>query len=126
MYSIACESPVHRLDQWHEQMDQMTVAEPSCQSPAVAGIAPRALMANSGDYGYCRVEMGKLQLARNMRINDIEAVDGDKCPRGAYGRPSVIAPSNLKCEFTVDHPDHAWVTGNTYFRIWQGWLYLPM
>ena len=61
-----------------------------------------------------------------MKANHIKARHGYKIPRGIYGRPSIIAPNRLQREFTVDHPDRAWVTDITYIRTWQGWLYLAV
>lgn len=63
---------------------------------------------------------------RIIIINRIKAIHGYKIPRGAYGRPSIIAPNKLQREFTVKHPDRAWVTDITYIRTWQGWLYLAV
>jgi putative transposase len=34
--------------------------------------------------------------------------------------------SKLQREFTVGHPDRAWVTDITYIRTWQGWLPLAV
>ena len=91
--------------------------------------------ASGGVYGYRRVHMdlrevgescGKNRVARIMSANNIKAVHGYKIPRGRYGRPSIIAPNRLQREFTVDHPDRAWVTDITYIRTWQGWLYLAV
>ena len=91
--------------------------------------------ASSGVYGYRRVYLdlreigescGKHRVARIMKINDIKAIHGYKIPRGAYGRPSIIAPNRLQREFTVEQPDRAWVTDITYIRTWQGWLYLAV
>ena len=91
--------------------------------------------ASGGVYGARRVHLdlreigetcGKHRVARIMRINKIKAVHGYKIPRGKYGRPSIIAPNKLQREFTVDRPDHAWVTDITYIRTWQGWLYLAV
>jgi len=50
----------------------------------------------------------------------------DKAPRAIAGRPSIIAPNRLQRQFTVERPDHAWVTDITYIRTWQGWLYLAV
>jgi putative transposase len=61
-----------------------------------------------------------------MKANGIKAIHGYKIPRGPYGRPSIIAPNKLQREFTVDHPDRAWVPDITYIRTWQGWLYLAV
>jgi putative transposase len=91
--------------------------------------------ASGGVYGYRRVHLdlrevgercGKNRVARIMHVNRIRAIHGYKIPRGPYGRPSIITPNKLKREFTVEHPDRAWVTDITYIRTWQGWLYLAV
>jgi len=91
--------------------------------------------ASSSVYGARRVFLdlreigetcGKHRVARIMRVNGIKALHGYKIPRGPYGRPSIIAPNRLQREFTVEHPDRAWVTDITYIRTWQGWLYLAV
>lgn len=91
--------------------------------------------ASSGVYGAPRVFLdlreagercGKNRVARIMRINNIKALRGYKAPRHIVGRPSIIAPNRLQREFTVEHPDRAWVTDITYIRTWQGWLYLAV
>jgi len=91
--------------------------------------------ASGGVYGARRVFLdlreigeacGKHRVARIMKVNGIKAIHGYKIPRGPYGRPSIIAPNKLQREFTVEHPDHAWVTDITYIRTWQGWLYLAV
>lgn len=91
--------------------------------------------ASSGVYSSPRVfldlrEAGatcsKNRIARLMRVNKIKALRGYKAPRVIHGRPSIIAPNTLAREFTVAHPDQAWVTDITYIRTWQGWLYLAV
>jgi putative transposase len=91
--------------------------------------------ASSGVYGSPRVFLdlretgetcGRNRIARIMRTNNIKALRGYKAPRVIHGRPSIITPNKLKRAFTVDHPDHAWVTDITYIRTWQGWLYLAV
>jgi putative transposase len=91
--------------------------------------------ASSGVYGAPRVFLdlreagqtcGRHRVARIMRVNKIKALRGYKAPRVITGRPSIIAPNRLNREFTVDHPDRAWVTDITYIRTWQGWLYLAV
>jgi putative transposase len=91
--------------------------------------------ASSGVYGSPRVFLdlreagetcGRNQIARIMRTNKIKALRGYKAPRVIHGRPSIITPNKLNRAFTVDHPDHAWVTDITYIRTWQGWLYLAV
>ena len=91
--------------------------------------------ASSGVYGANRVfgdlreageTCGRNRVARLMQVNKIKAVRGYKAPRRIAGRPSIIAPNRLNREFTVDAPDQARVTGITYIRTWQGWLYLAV
>jgi len=91
--------------------------------------------ASGGVYGAPRVFLdlrevgescGKHRVARIMRENEIKALRGYKAPRAIAGRPSIIAPNRLQREFTVEQPDHAWVTDITYIRTWQGWLYLAV
>lgn len=91
--------------------------------------------ASSGVYGSPRVfldlrEAGERcsenRVAKIMRDHKIKALRGYKAPRVIYGRPSIITPNKLQRAFTVDHPDHAWVTDITYIRTWQGWLYLAV
>ena len=40
----------------------------------------------------------------------IKAIHGYKVPRVIYGRPSIVTPNKLQRQFTVEHPDRAWVT----------------
>lgn len=91
--------------------------------------------ASSGVYGSPRVFLdlreagetcGKHRVARIMKTHNIRALRGYKAPRVIHGRPSIIAPNTLNRAFTVDHPDHVWVTDITYIRTWQGWLYLAV
>ena len=91
--------------------------------------------ASGGVYGAPRVFLdlreigescGKHRVARIMRENEIKALRGYKAPRAIAGRPSIIAPNRLQRQFTVERPDHAWVTDITYIRTWQGWLYLAV
>ena len=61
-----------------------------------------------------------------MKEHKIKALRGYKAPRVIAGRPSILTPNKLQREFTVSHPDKAWVTDITYLRTWQGWLYLAV
>ena len=79
--------------------------------------------ARSGVYGAPRVFLdrreasetcGKHNIARIMRENKFKALRSYKAPRHIVGRPSIIAPNRLQREFTVERPDHAWVTDITY------------
>ena len=91
--------------------------------------------ASGGIYGSPRVfqdlrevgvNCGRKRVARIMKTHKIKALRGYKAPRAFVGRPSLIAPNALQREFTVDRPDHVWVTDITYIRTWQGWLYLAI
>jgi putative transposase len=91
--------------------------------------------ASSGVYGSPRVFLdlrevgetcGRNRIARIMSAHKIRALRGYKAPRVIHGRPSIITPNKLKRAFTVDRPDHAWVTDITYIRTWQGWVYLAV
>jgi len=64
--------------------------------------------------------------AANIVLPESCALRGYKAPRAIAGRPSIIAPNRLQRQFTVERPDHAWVTDITYIRTWQGWLYLAV
>jgi putative transposase len=68
--------------------------------------------------------VGRKRVARIMRTQRIRAIRGYKAPRTVVRMPSAIAPNRLQRQFTVDRPDHAWVTDITYIRTWEGWLYL--
>ncbi len=70
--------------------------------------------------------IGRKRVARIMSNHGIRAIRGYKVPRNVVSMPSVIAPNRLQRQFTVDRPDHAWVTDITYIRTWEGWLYLAV
>lgn len=91
--------------------------------------------ASGGVYGARRVfgdlreageRCGKHRIEKIMHAHHIKAIRGYKTPRQIVGRPSIIAPNRLQRQFTVEQPDHAWVTDITYLRTWQGWLYLAV
>tara|TARA_B100001057_G_scaffold445960_1_gene484062 strand:- start:4646 stop:5218 length:573 start_codon:yes stop_codon:yes gene_type:complete len=90
---------------------------------------------SSGVYGAPRVFLdlreagetcGKNRVARLMKEHKIKALRGYKAPQVIAGRPSILTPNKLQREFTVSHPDKAWVTDISYIRTWQGWLYLAV
>jgi putative transposase len=65
-------------------------------------------------------------VARLMREANLRALNGYRMRRWAVGRPSILIPNLLQRQFTVTHPNTAWVTDITYIRTWQGWLYLAV
>ena len=50
-----------------------------------------------------------------------KAMRGCKSPKAVKGRTSIFEPNRVNREFTVDAPDHVWVT--KYFNM-TGWQYL--
>lgn len=42
------------------------------------------------------------------------------------GKPAVVSPNHLDRQFEVTAPNIAWVTDITYFRTYEGWLYLSV
>lgn len=69
---------------------------------------------------------GKKRVARLMQAAKLRSVRGYKRPRYRAGKPAVAAPNRLRRQFTVAHPDQAWVTDITYIRTYEGWLYLAV
>jgi len=91
--------------------------------------------ASHGIYGAPRVfldlrEAGetcsKHRVARLMRENGLKALHGYRTRRVSASKPSAPIPNVLQRQFTVSHPNKAWVTDITYIRTWQGWLYLAV
>lgn len=91
--------------------------------------------ASQGIYGAPRVfldlrEAGegcsKHRVARLMREAGLRALHGYRTRRWSVGTPAALIPNHLKRQFTVSHPNRAWVTDITYIRTWQGWLYLAV
>ena len=90
-------------------------------------------VASGGVYGAPRVfadlreagEMcGKQRVERIMRHHKIQAVRGYKSPKAVKGRPSILAANRVIVN-SLSMP-RVWVTGITYIRTWQGWLYLAV
>lgn len=94
-----------------------------------------AHVASGGAYGSPRVwedlraegeRCGENRVARLMRAQRIRAIRGYRAPRYRVGKPARVAPNRLGQQFSVTHPDHAWVTDITYIRTAEGWLYLAV
>lgn len=66
------------------------------------------------------------RVARLMREAKIKSIRGYRRPRYKSGKPSIAAPNRLQQQFTVNHPDEAWVTDITYISTYEGWLYLAV
>jgi len=87
-------------------------------------------------YGYRKlqddlVELGETscpnRVARLARLAGIRAEIGYKRKPGKYGgRPSVVVDNTLDRQFDVTAPDTAWVSDITYFKTYEGFLYLAV
>src|SRR5690606_37920761 len=71
-------------------------------------------------------KVGKHRVARLMRLHGLRSVRSPQRRRYKSGKPAVVAPNRLQQQFTVDAPDHSWVTDITYLRTADGWLYLAV
>jgi putative transposase len=101
----------------------------------VLALIVTAYTASHGVYGAPRIfldlrEAGETcsthRVARIMRANHIKALHGYRAPPYAKGVPALLTPNTLQRGFTVQRPNHAWVTDITYVRTWEGWLYLAV
>lgn len=111
------------------------LSDRAIEDQRLLGLIRASYAASHGVYGAPRVFLdlrevgetcGKHRVARIMRANKIKAIRGYKAPRHIAGRASIISPNRLNRAFSVDRPDHVWVTDITYIRTWQGWLYLAV
>lgn len=69
----------------------------------------------------------KNRVYRLMHAEELRSQTGyHRRPGKRYGRPSVLAPNHLQQQFDVDEPNKIWVTGITYIRTHEGWLYLSV
>jgi putative transposase len=68
----------------------------------------------------------KHRVERLMRENGLRALGGFRIRRVSAGKSQVLIPNLLQRQFTVSHPNKAWVTDITYVRTWEGWLYLAV
>ena len=92
-------------------------------------------LASGLTYGSRRIyqdlrELGEVRsegrVVRLMRKNKIKAQRGYKRRYSKSGQPHHVVPNQLKQQFTVGKPDHAWVTDITYIRTYEGWFYLAI
>lgn len=62
---------------------------------------------------------------RVARLTRLAVIQGyKKKPEVDGGKPSVVVDNTIDRQFTIDAPDHAWVTDITYFRTHEGFAYL--
>jgi putative transposase len=114
---------------------QCPISNRSREDARLLRLIRASFKASHGIYGAPRVlldlrEAGetcsKHRVARLMRENNLRAVHGYRSRRIPVGKPAVLIPNILQRQFTVTHPNKAWVTDITYIRTWQGWLYLAV
>ena len=61
-----------------------------------------------------------------MRENNILAKPGCRTRRYVSGKAAELTSDLVKRKFEVSRPNKIWVTGITYIRTWEGWLYLAI
>jgi putative transposase len=114
---------------------QKPLSDRAIADERLLGLIRASYLASGRVYGSPRIfldlreageRVGRERVARIMREHRIRAVRGYKTPRHLTSVPSAIAPNRLQRQFSFDQPDRAWVTGITYVRTWQGWLYLAV
>ncbi len=66
------------------------------------------------------------RVVRIMRTNNIQSPPRPRAPLYTRGRPSLLTPTILQRDFTVQRLNTAWVTDITYVHTWEGWLYLAV
>jgi len=70
---------------------------------------------------------GKNRVHRIMRDAETRSQHGYKRHRGFKGGAiNHVAPNTLDRQFQVNQPNQSWVTGFTYIRTHEGWLYLTI
>lgn len=128
-------SRVGGINEWVLRLVRPTVSNRLLEDQRILGLVRSSYDASGGVYGAPRILLdlrelgvfcGQKRVARLMRTHGIRAVRGYKAPRTIRGRPSIICSNRLDRQFTVEHPNQAWVTDITYIRTWQGWLYLAI
>ncbi|MGJ5719041.1 IS3 family transposase [Morganella sp. B601] len=86
-------------------------------------------------YGYRKIHLdlrdsgqqcGVNRVWRLMNRAGIKAQVGYRSPRAHKGEVSIVSPNRLQRQFNPDAPDERWVTGITYIRTHEGWLYLAV
>ena len=128
----------HMFDVSHSGYYAWLIRPPSKRSienHRLLGLIKDSHQASGNIYGSPRVWLDLLEVgervslnrvARIMQNNKIRAQRGYKRPGYRYHKPALAAPNRLQQQFTVDHPDVAWVTDITYIRTYEGWLYLAI
>jgi putative transposase len=66
------------------------------------------------------------RVVRLMKATQLRSIRGYKRPRYRVGRPFLVSPNQLQCQFTHYAPDQAWVTDIIYICTHERWLYLSV
>lgn len=99
------------------------------------GLIKQAWLESGCIYGYRKIHdelrswgenSGRNRVARLMKQEGLRAQVGYKRPRYHGGTVAALSANLLEQNFTVDRPNHAWVTDITYIRTQEGWLYLAV
>ena len=101
----------------------------------LTGLVKQSWLESGGVYGYRKVTMdvrdlgetsGKHRVYRLMKAEGLRSTTGYRKRKGHYGKPSIVAPNQLKQQFDVEKPNQVWVSDITYIRTHEGWLYLAV
>jgi putative transposase len=101
----------------------------------VLGLIKQAWLESGCVYGYRKVHdelrswgetSCRNRIARLMKLEKLKSQVGYKQPRYNSGTVANISANLLEQKFTVEHPNHTWVTDITYIRTQEGWLYLAV
>ena len=101
----------------------------------VLGLIKQAWLESGCVYGYRKIHddlrswgetCGRNRIARLMKQEGLKAQVGYKRPGYHGGSMATMSDNLLEQNFTVEHPNEAWVTDITYIRTYEGWLFLAV
>ena len=102
----------------------------------VLGVIKHCWLESGGVYGYRKITRdlkdldeacGKHRTARLMRREGLRAQVGYGRRLGSRdGKPSIVADNHSAIQFDPAMANQSWVTGITYIRTHEGWLYLAV
>lgn len=106
------------------------------ENQRLLGLIKQSWLESGCVYGYRKIyhdmkdmgeSCGKHRVEGLMQKAGLKAQIGyGRKPRHKGGKPSVVAPNQLKRQFDPEQPNKAWVTDITYIRTHEGWLYLAV
>ncbi len=71
-------------------------------------------------------KVGINRVHRLMKLSGLKAQVGYRKPRYRTGSSHITTANTLDRQFTVQMPNHAWVTDITYIKTHEGWLFLAV